>query len=758
MRFAPAASFAILLTACGGHESNDGSHPQTDAGADSTLPDVVQDSPIDQASDDSPEAEAEQPVCGSGNRPLPDGLIEIAWDDGQPVGSLRDQEWSIEVNGHTYVINDEVLWEAVRFDLPHPARIHGFSVQWAGLAEDAPPDHEVFAGLYPDFGYNGFDFWQWDPLWSGSRCRADISEEGWVDYVFDAPVDVPHPGLVYVAHRAETAADPVFLFDGTEGGTCEKFTECHGAMNLPNAEATAFYNGVSFPFQYDYLVRLHVEYTEEIEPTDRIFQPVTFAPSGHASFGDFDNDGWDDLIAEGPTLYRNDGTGSFVDVTESAGLSGVSGTGGVFGDFDNDGCLDLFVYAESTTEADSLFRSNCDGDGTFENVTEAAGIVDEQTYENCGGAAENVRSPTAAAAWVDIDADGYLDLYLANFICWSKETYYIDTVFHNLGDGTFESWTGDHGFLSQKRPSRGVAPVDYDADGDVDLFVNAYRLRANQLFRNKGDGTVEESAFAAGVAGTPTNSYFGHTIGAAWGDLDGDGVFDLVSANLAHPRFFHFSDKTEVLLQNASHEFEDVSGDWPKAKSAAGLRYQETHSVPALADFDHDGHLDLVITSVYDGRPTDFYWGNGDGTFRLDAYHAGITTENGWGVAVSDVDNDGDPDVFAHVPFVNTLQSTGAWLQVRAIGNVASNWNAIGSTVRVRAGGASQIRHVQGGTGKGGQDSQYLHFGLGSATEAERIEVVFPGGETVTYEGPFAAGQRVWVFEDGTTHLGWSPP
>jgi hypothetical protein len=126
---------------------------------------------------------------------------------------------------------------------------------------------------------------------------------------------------------------------------------------------------------------------------------------------------------------------------------------------------------------------------------------------------------------------------------------------------------------------------------------------------------------------------------------------------------------------------------------------------------------------------------------------------------VSDFDNDGDPDVFSHVPFVNTHgRRAGAhWLEVRVVGNVAANWAALGSTVRVQAGGVTRLRHVQGGSGKGGQDSLYLHFGLAEAAAVDEIAVTFPGGKEVVYPGPHAVDQRVWVYEDGSTFLGWAP-
>ncbi|MBM4375074.1 MAG: CRTAC1 family protein [Deltaproteobacteria bacterium] len=701
-------------------------------------------------------------ACGTAGTAFERGKLEVLeFDDGARASTLREQTFTIKKTpgqvSKDYVLNEVPVHEAVRFELTRPARVHGFEIAWA-LPDGTAPEVELEAGLYGDFGHNGFDFWKPDPLWTGTRCARDVAADGpLLTYAFTTPVEVTTPGLVYVAHLANPGA-PVWWFDGTNADSCDAFDACQSAFNLPEADKTTYFNGLSFPFQRHFLVRLFVEYTDDVAPAERLFQPVKDAPTGgHVSWGDYDRDGRDDLLL-GAQLWRNQGDGTFEDVSSVAGLTGLAATGGVFGDYDNDGCLDLFLYAESYSERDHLMRSRCDG--TFEDVTLAAGLDDVQSYNSCGDPQKNTQTPSAAAAWLDLDADGDLDLYLANFICWSDGTNYTDTVFKNRGDGTFENVTAKLGFSSLKTPSRGAAPIDADRDGDVDLFVNNYRLIANLFFQNQGDGSVAEKAAALGLAGKKSKGYFGHTIGAAWGDLDNDGDFDLIAANLAHPRFFHFSDKTNVLLNDGAGLFVDIKGDFAKPESAAGLRYQETHSVPMLADFDQDGALDLVITATYDGRPTDFYWGKGDGHFALDSFHAGITTENGWGVAGSDFDNDGDVDVFASALFENEVPAVkkGHFLEVKVRGTKA-NREAIGATVEVKTGKTTRLRHVQGGTGKGGQDSLYLHFGLGTSTAVDAITVTYPGGKKQTIAGPIDVDRRVWITEDDAQPVfGWLPP
>jgi enediyne biosynthesis protein E4 len=699
---------------------------------------------------------------------LPDDVVTIEFHDGEPVGDVSAQEWSVL----STPVSMAPLHESVVFELERPARVLGYAVQYGALPES--PEASLAVSLHPDFGYNGFDFWAADPLVTAQRCRSDATSGEWVEFVLPEPVEVADPGLIHLAHR-RSAGGAAWLFDGTPptadctDDCCSAFGACHSAWNFPElrtfisgGQQNYAYNGLSLTFRYDYMVRLYVQYTDDIAPEETVFTRVPdLDTSNRMAWGDYDNDGDDDLLVNGPRLLRNDG-GTFTDVTSEARLDvGLSGTG-IFGDYDNDGCLDLFLFNESYTTPDYLVRSDCNGG--FDDVTEASGITDTQEYMTCDGD-EGTGSPTPAAAWFDIDGDGFLDLYVGNFICWSSGRSYLDTIWRARGDGTFQEWTGRRGFAGVDAEdaflaTRGVLPADFDADGDVDLLVNTYRLNRNLYYRNDGARFMELGR-EFGLSGRLTRwqgfSYYGHHIGAAVGDLDGDQDLDVVMAALAHPRFFDFSAKTEVLINQGDGRFEDIQGEWASPAGAAGLRYQETHSVPTLGDFDNDGALDLVISAIYDGRPTDFYWGNGDGTFRLDAWRSGIDVRNGWGQAAADFDHDGRLDIAtSYGLYRNQREHPGHWLQTRVVGNVNSNRAGIGATVYVEAGEQTFVRVIGGGTGQGCQDSLSPHFGLGAHQMIDRIRVRFPGWpEAVVYEGPFDADQRIWLYEDGQHATGW---
>ena len=769
----------LLVLGCSGAENNQrGVVVVIDLGGDAARPDAGPADAIVELADrgaipDAVPLDGQLPdaseSCSSDMGMLPAEYEVIEYHDGQPLSHVQAQSWSVvEVP-----IGQATLNESVVFELSRPARILGYAVQFGYLPESHTESLTV--SLHPDFGYNGFDFWPSESLASVSRCGDDIGPNEWVEFILASPIEVEHPGLVHVVHQ-RTADGPALAFDGSPptpdcgNDCCSDFGACHSAWNFPElkqfrsgGQLNYAYNGLSLSFQYDYLVRLYVQYTDSVTADEHVFRRVPdVQTSNRLAWADYDNDGDDDLLVNGPKLFRND-DGLLIDVTDVAfgELDSISGSG-VFADYDNDGCLDLFLFNESYQVSDFLLRSDCEG--AFTDVTAQAGFNDvvEESMSCDGGD----RAPTAAATWIDVDADGFLDLYVANFLCWSSGRPYLDQVWRSRGDGTFEEWTGTNGFagLDDRRAhlsSRGALAADFDTDGDVDLLVNTYRLNRNLYYRNDNgqfSEVGEESRFAGQATRWQGYTYYGHSIGAAVGDLDGDADLDVVIANLAHPRFYDFSDKTQVLLNQGAGLFEDIQGDWSRPMGAAGLRFQETHSVPSLADFDNDGALDLVLSAVYVGRPTDFYWGNGDGTFRLDAWRSGIDVTNGWGQAVADIDRDGRLDLATSGGiFMNQHPMNGHWLQVRVVGNAGANRAAIGAVVRAYAGERIHMRAVTASTGQGCQDSLYLHFGLGQVDEIDRITVQFPGDATpVEYDGPFAADQRLWLYQDGSITMGWN--
>lgn len=464
------------------------------------------------------------------------------------------------------------------------------------------------------------------------------------------------------------------------------------------------------------------------------------------AWGDYDGDGYDDLLLAGRVLLRNNRRGGFVDVTETAGIGGTGTNGGVWADIDNDGDLDFYATSGATSgeRTDRLWINL--GDGTFDDGTDAAGrVTDPYTTEGAG--------------WGDIEGDGFVDLYLASYERPRDETFedygvgYPDLLYRNRGDGTFVEVGRSAGIVppfGKDLSGRGVNWGDYDDDGDLDIYVSNYRLQENFLWRNEG-GTFTNVAPELGVSGRETEGWWGHSIGSEWGDYDNDGDLDLFSAHLAHPRYIEVSDKS-MLYRNRLQE----GRGFVDRRAKARIKYAETHSDPSWGDVDADGDLDLFVTSIYPNCATFLYRNDGMGGFEDITWLAGVRSMNGWGAAMSDYDNDGDLDIAVASGegfrlFRNDgLAGGGAgwgnhWLEVRAVGT-RSNAAAIGARITVEGEGLRQVREVQGGKGTTSQHSMVAFFGLGRRSGAVDVEVRFLGGGVARLEG-VVVDQLVTVVE-----------
>jgi tetratricopeptide (TPR) repeat protein len=464
---------------------------------------------------------------------------------------------------------------------------------------------------------------------------------------------------------------------------------------------------------------------------------------GRVAWGDYNNDGFEDLLLNGSVLFRNDSGHGFTDVTDSAGLTKASGRGGLFADFNNDGWLDLYV---SAGEGGARFYKNDSGE--FVYLSDRAGGPDN-------------KYPTEGAGFADFDNDGWVDLYCANYENWEKHEYYPDQLFQNQ-HGYFADVTKKAGIIPPygiDLAGRGVNWGDFNNDGYQDCYVSNYRLCENFLWVNNHDSTFTNLAAQLGVAGNEVNGAYGHTIGSEWGDFDSDGDLDLFCGNLAHPRYIEFSNRSmlyENPLISANRQSPIANRQFADVRAASGIRYEETHSDPAWADVDNDGWLDLYITSIYEGRRSFLYMNDsyleglvGLGTkvtpemdrrvFNEATWLSGTRVFNGWGCAFADFDNDGDQDLVVGSGsgvklFRNDTKNGNNWLEVRVIGKRA-NRAGIGARVTVTQGKRRQIREVEGGKGTMSQNSLVQHFGLGWSGTPVTVEVRFGPKSRVVRKG-----------------------
>lgn len=464
-----------------------------------------------------------------------------------------------------------------------------------------------------------------------------------------------------------------------------------------------------------------------------------------AMFFDYDGDGWLDIyFANGcwlknvndnrgrilrekltGSLYRNNGNGTFTDVTKKAGVGHKGyGVGCSAADFDNDGDLDLYLLNYGPNV---FYRNN--GDGTFTDVSEASGLANTKW--------------SLSAPWFDYDGDGDLDVYVANYLEYDSgkfRSYYAaagypgplsyrgqpDTLYRNNGDGTFTDVTKEAGIFQPNGRAMSATVADLNNDGFLDIYVPNDAME-NYYFKNTGKGTFENSALVMGLA-------FGEggqgvsSMGPAIGDVDRDGWLDIYIPDMGYG----------CLLINRKDYFEDRT----TPANLAVVCGQYTGWGGVLLDYDCDGYLDVFVANGnahHEYAEEDVLMRNdGTGSFVDVADKSGAYFREkyvGRGATYGDYDNDGDLDLL-----VINLNDTPRLL--RNDGGNKNNWliiqarlpggtsDAIGARVTVTVGSLTQLRDLIPVTGYLSQADPRCHFGLGNATKADTIEIRWPNKQT----------------------------
>ena len=441
-------------------------------------------------------------------------------------------------------------------------------------------------------------------------------------------------------------------------------------------------------------------------------------------------------------LYRNNGDGTFTDVTAKAGVGGEGhyGQGVAVGDFDNDGYPDLYVTGYGRA---ILYHNN--GDGTFTDVTAKAGVADEGEW-------------STSAGWFDYDKDGYLDLVVTNYIEWTPKNNlwcgerrpgyrsYCNPnnykgqktrLYHNNRDGTFTDVSDKSGVGLPESKGMGVVLADFNNDGWTDIAI-ANDTWPNFLFLNNHDGTFKDVSLLSGLAASEDGRYeAGMGIDAA--DVDGDGWLDvyITHLDLELNRLYHnngdgtFTDDTyscgigqkAVLLSGVAAKFIDYDNDgWPDIVQVNG----------AMLD-----NVNLYHSEVSYKEPLLMFRNTGKGHFEKTSDSLGpdfLHPVAGRGLATADYDNDGDIDIAVNArgDAPELLRNDGGnanhWLEILLIGT-KSNHDGIGAVLKLTSQGETHMEQAKGGMSYMSANDPRIHFGLGKRTSIESLVITWPSGQ-----------------------------
>jgi hypothetical protein len=499
--------------------------------------------------------------------------------------------------------------------------------------------------------------------------------------------------------------------------------------------------------------KLHFVLKNSVSPQRYSIETMT----GGVALFDYNNDGLLDIFftngAEIPSLeksspsfynrlFRNNGDGTFTDVTEKAGLAGVGYSMGVAaGDYDNDGFVDLYVAGFNRNQ---LFHNN--GDGTFTDVTEKAGV---------GGIVPGRgKRWSVAAGWFDYNNDGLLDLFVVNYLDYSISTAHScktgdivdycspneyhgtpNILYRNNGDGTFTDVSQQSHISQYAGKGMGVAFADYDGDGFTDIFVSNDSF-PNFLLHNNDDGTFTDVALLAGVAYNET----GKTVagmGTDFRDIDNDGRPDIFLAAM-------YGDSFPLYRNLGKGQFEDATD----VTGLAAMTLSFTAWGTGMFDLDNDGNKDLFTagSAILDNSmevnhkpyplPNGLYRNLGNMVFKDVSAQAGASFSvpaAHRGAAFGDLNNDGKIDIVVTILngepqlLMNRSPSHNHWLTLKLVG-VADNRDGLGTKVKITTANGVQYNEATTAVGYNSSSDKRVYFGLGNATVVDRIELAWPTG------------------------------
>jgi len=523
------------------------------------------------------------------------------------------------------------------------------------------------------------------------------------------------------------------------------------AVLLSTLGGLVFSQSASAPIHFSYRP---IDFRVESCETDRRHAPETM--EGGMALFDFNNDGYLDIFfANGADiqtlqkssgkysnrLFQNDGKGNFTDVTAKAGLAGTGyDTGVAIGDYDNDGYKDIFVGG---VHGNHLYHN--ERNGSFTDVTVKAGIANpDRQYGPLW---------SVGGAWLDVNNDGLLDLFVVNYLSWDIKTepaceaapgkldychpkFYKATpnqLFLNNGNGTFRDVSEEYGIRAAPGKGMGVGIADFDNDGWMDIFVANDKVY-NSFFHNKGGSKFQEIGFDADVALTMEGQFISG-MGVDARDLDNDGFPDLAFVALPYETFPIFRNLGKL-------HFGDVTSASGMGKLSAPMGGYS----PNIADLDNDGWKDLFVSRGHVqsmeyskgnvAQPNSVFRNLGGMKFQAYTEEAGFTAQppaRHRGSSVGDLNGDGRLDVVVtalSAPaeiWMNDTPGANHWIEFQLEGT-KSNRDAIGARVKVVAGGKTQYDHVAFASGYASSSAGPLHFGLGAAKSADVVEIRWPSG------------------------------